>query len=138
MTRAAVRRYVLAEHADVVEAVIDCADAVAADWSDDTTTDRDAVVPPLAEVLRTTGVLGRLPLVLAGAVEATGNTLSAPPVAAPPYVAVTSRGPVLRATLPDDRLVVTLAVFAVERGETVRYRRGGTTARESVEVALRR
>ncbi|WP_336344475.1 hypothetical protein [Halalkalicoccus ordinarius] len=46
-------------------------------------------------------------------------------MAAPPYVTVTSRGPVLRATLSSGRLVVRIVLFDVER-DPVRYvRRGG-------------
>jgi hypothetical protein len=51
-------------------------------------------------------------------------------------VTVTSRGPVLRATLPEDRLVVRIAVFAVER-DPVRYVRRGRRPEEVLEVERR-
>ena len=142
MTADAAREHVLAEHAAVVETVVDCADAVAAGWDGDSTPDREAVVPPLRATLDRAGVLDRLPGVLAGAVSAAGHDLAAPPVAAPPYVAVASRGPVLRATVGDRRLVVTLAVFGIDRdgtggGDGVRYRRTGETPDEVVAVESR-
>jgi hypothetical protein len=82
--------------------------------------------------------------VRAAAAAAAGGQLQAEPVAAPPYVAVTSVGPVLRATLPGGRLVVTVRVFAVERGSEgtdgaagVRYTRGPEMAAEGLAVEFR-
>lgn len=49
--------------------------------------------------------------VLRTAVDATGRDLQAEPVPASPYLVVTARGPLLRATLPDGRLVVLLRAF---------------------------
>ena len=140
VTADAAREHVLAEHAAVVETVVDCADAVAAGWEGDSTADREAVVPPLRATLDRAGVLDRLPAVLAGAVRAAGFDLAAPPVAAPPYVALMSRGPLLRATVGDRRLVVALAVFGIDRdgADGARYRRTGGTPEAVVEVDLRR
>ncbi|XVH31922.1 hypothetical protein ACNS7O_01705 [Haloferacaceae archaeon DSL9] len=139
-----VRDHLLAAHADVLGATIACADSVAASWSPDpssgapATTDRDAVVGPLRATLRGAGVLSAFPPTLSAAVAATGETLSAPPVAAPPYVAITSTGPVLRATLPPGRLVIELVVFAVERrADDPRYTRRGETGEEILRVSLR-
>lgn len=105
--------YVRAEHADVVAAVETCADAVGDSWPGERVADASAVTDPLADCLETAGVLDSLPGVLAGAVAAAGGDLAAEPVAAPPYVVVTSRGPLLRATVGDDRLVVRFPVFRV-------------------------
>lgn len=119
-----VHEYLHREHAAVLRAAGQCADAVAARWDGDTTTDRSAVVPPLTAALRESGVHDRLPGVLAGAVSAVGEQLQARPVAGPPYVVVTSVGPVLRATLTDRRLVVTLDLFTVRHdGDEPRYAR---------------
>lgn len=119
-----VRNYLHGDHADLLATVEQCADAVAAGWDGETTTDRSAVVPPLEAALRRSGVFDRLPAVLVGAVSAVGDRLRAQPVAGPPYVVVTSVGPVLRATLADRRLVVTLGVFTVRRdGDGPRYAR---------------
>jgi len=130
------RRHVLDEHEDVVRTVLDCADAVADGWPEETAGDRDAVVGPLTAALDRTDTLARLPAVLAGAVEAAGYALPAPPVAAPPYVVVTSRGPVLRATVEPGRLLVRVDVFAVGRDGAVRYRRTGRTPESVVRVEL--
>ena len=109
------REHLLDTHRDLLEAVLACADVVAGSWDGGETTDRSAVVEPFEHALEHAGVEQRLPAVLVGAVEALGETLPAEPVAAPPYVAITSRGPVLRATLESGRLVVTIRAFDVER-----------------------
>lgn len=132
------RTRVLDEHADLVATVADCADRVAAAW-DGPPTDRAAVVDPLAATLADAGARDRLPALLADAVDAAGYELRATPVAAPPYVAVTSVGPVCRATVDDGRLVVSFELFAVDRGgERPTYRRRDGTPAESLVVALRR
>ncbi|MFB6169669.1 MAG: hypothetical protein ABEJ06_00835 [Haloarculaceae archaeon] len=133
------REYVLNEHPALVLRVIECADAVAAGWDGDATTDPDAVADRLETVLEHAGVVRRLPGVLEGAVEAVDGRLRASPVPAAPYVVVTSRGPVLRATTDRGRLVVTVAVFDVERaaGGGARYVRSAETPGEAVDVALR-
>ena len=119
-----VRAYLHREHADLLCATEQCADAVAERWDSETTSDRSAVAPPLEAALRESGVHGRLPGVLVGAVAAVGDDLQARPVAGPPYVVVTSVGPVLRATLADRRLVVTLGLFTVRHdGDEPRYAR---------------
>lgn len=154
-----VRAHLREEHADVLAGVEWCADAVVAGWDDQpaapddrpatapeghpatapddrpATTDRDAVVGPLRAALQRAGLLDRFPVVLTDSVRAAGFSLPASPVPAPPYVVVTSRGPVLRATVDAGRLVVTFEVFTVERGETVRYVR---TTDDPLDVRFRR
>lgn len=142
---AAARARLLDAHADLVEAVCESADAVAA--AAGAPTDGEAIVRPLTAALRETGALERFPAALADAVDATGRSLPATPVAAPPYVVVTSRGPVLRATLSDGRLVVSIRAFAVERPEPesgsgsgsaeARYVRASGDPAETVDVAFR-
>ena len=109
----AARDYVESEHADVVAAVESCADAVAESWDGSRSTDASAVADRLEACLGEHGVLDALPGVLAGAVDAAGGALRAEPVAAPPYVVVTSRGPLVRATLDGGRLVVRIDAFRV-------------------------
>ncbi|SFR58173.1 hypothetical protein [Halogeometricum limi] len=105
-------------------------DESAAAW----TTDRDSVVPALEHALDASGLLLHLPNVLADLVSVTGHPMPAPPVAAPPYVVVTSEGVLLRASLDGARLVVSLRVFAVEPDAETRYvRRDGV----AVGVELR-
>lgn len=129
----AAREYVRSEHAEVLTAVDACADAVADFWDESWTTDASEVVDRLRACLSENGVLDALPDVLAGAVAAAGGELSASPVAAPPYVVVTSRGPILRATLGDARLVVRFEAFRVT--DDGRYERDSGDA--AVTVALR-
>ena len=131
-----VRSYLLTEHRAVLDTASDCADAVAAGWDGESTTDRDAVTGPLEATLRRSGVLKQLPAVLAGAVDAAGYGLRAQPVPAPPYVVVTSTGPVLRATVSDGRLVVSLRLFEVEREAGRRYVRGPREPERVVDVAF--
>jgi hypothetical protein len=125
-------------HGDVVEAIGRCADAVAAEWDESPTdaawtTDRDAVVPAFERALDAAGVLAHLPRVLSDLVTTAGYPMPAPPVAAPPYVAVTSEGVVLRASLGEERLVVSFDAFAVERGDEVRYVRRDAGAERPVD-----
>lgn len=140
---AAVRERLLAEHGPLFDAVDAVADAVADRWTDgegrSSTADRDAVVPAMREALAAAGALERLPGLLATGADALGVGLPASPVAAPPYLVVATTGPVVRATLPDaGRLVVTVRVFAVDRGgDGPVYRRIERDAREALAVELR-
>jgi len=127
----AARECVTTEYTEVVSSVGACADAGATSWESATTDDGSALAASLRSRLAESGTLDALPGVLAGAVAAAGGELTAEPVAAPPYVAVTSRGPVLRATLDGGRFVVTLAVFRVT--DDNRYER--TDADVDVRVA---
>lgn len=134
----AAREHLLGERRPLVSGTLACADRVATDWPGGGTTDRTAVVDPFESLLRASGLLETFPTVLAECVEAAGASLSARPVAAPPYVVVTSAGVLLRATLDAGRLVVTLRAFEVDRsGERPRYVRGPTDPESAVEVALR-
>ena len=139
------REYVLDSHADIVETVLQCADAVASNWElapsaydGRATTDPSEVADPLRAELEASGAWARLPDVLAGAVRAAGYSLSASPVADPPYVAATSLGPMLRATVSDGRLVVLLQVFEIERadGDRTLYVRGSETPTDVVKVTF--
>lgn len=116
----------------------ECADAVVAAWDGDGTADREALVGPFERRLREAGVHSSLPAVLTDAVAAAGYDLAADPVAAPPYVVVTSTGPLLRATVADGRLVVAFRSFAVDSdGDGVRYVRRDAAAEDVLEVSLR-
>ncbi len=117
------RRRIQREHRGTVRAVDACADAVADAWDGPLATDRAAVVDPLRRRLAARGVLETLPRVLADAVDAAGFELPATPVPSPPYVAVTSRGPILRATVDPGRLVIRLDAFEVVRDPDPGYRR---------------
>lgn len=138
----AAREFVLESRAETVETVLRCADAVAETWDGDATSDPQSVADPLRAELDAADAWERLPDVLAGAVGATGRSLSATPVAAPPYVVATSRGPMLRATLGGGRLVILLQVFEVEGGDEeagspTRYVRGPSTPAEAVRATFK-
>ncbi|WP_254529788.1 hypothetical protein [Natrinema gelatinilyticum] len=112
----AARRRIQAEHESVVDGIGACADAIVEPWDTARTTNREAVVGGLHRSLEETGIHGSLPDVLADVVSATGFELQACPVPAPPYVVVTSRGPILRATIDPGRLVIRFDAFDVVRG----------------------
>lgn len=134
----AVREHVLETHRETLVAVQECADAVAAGRECAAgATDGRTLAADLERELRREGVLDAFPDLLAGAVAAAGRELTATPVAAPPYVAVTSVGPVARATVGDERLVIAIEVFGVERGEYARYVRRPRRPAESLTVELR-
>ena len=136
MDTAAVREHLIGERREWVRAALDCADAVASGWNGDRTPDRATVVPVYRETLDRSGALADAPAVLRECVRAAGERLSADPVAAPPYVVVTSEGVLLRATL-DDRLLVRVRVFRLStdaRGPV--YERVNETPETAVAVTL--
>ncbi len=114
---------------DVVAALGDAVAGVTANWPADGVTDPDRVRADVRTALELSGVRDRLPSVLAAAVAELDASMAAAPVAAPPYVVATSEGVLLRATLDDARLVITLGVVTRTDG---RYR-----PQESVDVAAR-
>lgn len=119
----ATRRRIQREWGAVVEGVDDCADLVAEPWDTSRTTNADRVVVPLRAALESAGLLEGLSALLVDVVDAAGCELGASPVPAPPYVTVTSRGPVLRATVDPGRLVIRFDAFEVVRDPVPAYRR---------------
>ncbi|WP_049912932.1 hypothetical protein [Natrialba hulunbeirensis] len=111
----AARRRLRTDHTETIAAIDDCATRITDEWDTARTTNPDPLVESLRAELESTGVLATLPTVLGSAVDATGYELQAQPVPAPPYVVITSRGPVLRATIDPGRLVVRFDVFEVVR-----------------------
>ncbi|MFD1566500.1 hypothetical protein ACFSAU_03260, partial [Halolamina litorea] len=86
-------------------------------------------------------VLRSLPRVLAAAVEAAGDRLPARPVPAPPYVVLTSTGPVLRGTVDGGRYVIRIDCFDVVRDPAgidapVAYVRGASSAAGALSVSF--
>ncbi|MEZ3144653.1 hypothetical protein [Halobaculum sp. MBLA0143] len=110
---ARVRRRVREQHPETLDRVWRAADAVADEWTAPPS-DRTGVTEPFERRLTSDDRAGLL-AVLETAAEALGASLPADPVPAPPYLVVTATGPILRATLPDCRLVVELRAFTVSR-----------------------
>lgn len=110
----AVRDRLLGAHRSTLERALSCADAVAAGWDGETTTDREAVVGPYRTVLREADALEQLLAAVVESVEHAGFELAASPVPDVPYLAVTSRGVVCRGTVSTGRVVVTLVAFEVD------------------------
>ena len=86
----AVRRRLLSAHRPALERALACADAVAARWDGDSTT--DSVADEYRAALEAAGVLDPLVAALADAVDHAGGELAARPVADAPYLAVAGRG----------------------------------------------
>jgi len=127
---------ILRAHRPCLAAVVDAGADVAAGLTEPVT-DPGAVRGPLDRQLRDRGLPGELLGMLDTAADAARGTVQGQPVAAPPYLTVTSRGPVCRATLADGRrLVVTCAVFAVERRPR-RYTFRDPSPAECLEASLR-
>jgi len=108
---ATARERVLAEHRGTLAATLDVADTVATDAG--AVSDGETLRRRFRRRLDDRGLLAAYPSVLRTAVEAAGLTLAAEPVAAPPYVVVASRGPVLRGSTDDGRLVLAIRAFDV-------------------------
>lgn len=120
----AARERLISRHGEVLARTLDCAAGVAAAF--ETTVDgRPAsersrtVRGNLGAALDRTGLRDVYAELLPDLVAAAGGTMTTTPVAGPPYVAVTSTGPVLRATLDGGRLVVRIEVFVVDNGTFV-------------------
>lgn len=124
----AVRAALLASHGDVLDDVLAVADGL-----DDAWDSGRELADTLRQALVAADVLERCPALLATAVDAAGATLSAEPVAAPPYVVVGATGVTCRATLPDGRLLVRVEPFAVRR-DPARYVRVADDRDDAVSV----
>ncbi|MGM0718692.1 MAG: hypothetical protein ACQET5_16320 [Halobacteriota archaeon] len=110
-----IRRQLLAAHAETVGDVVDTGAAVAAAIEKWPVTDGDAIQIPLDRLLRRRGLRTQLLATLETGAEAIGEEIRGAPVAAPPYLVVTSRGPLCRGTLTDGRrLVIEFELFEVE------------------------
>jgi hypothetical protein len=127
-----VTEHVLAGHRETVAAVLAAADEAA------TTLEEPAGRAPLVAAMDDRlddGVRADLVALLRDAVDAADRELQAEPVPAPPYLVVTARGPLVRATLPDSRLVVLVGAFERADGG---YVRADVAPEDAVDVRFRR
>ncbi|WP_436901260.1 hypothetical protein [Halovenus halobia] len=108
------RATLLADHQQTIEAVVDAARAIAN--AHGPFTEPHFLRRVVTEQLQSHELLEPLLAMLTTAAEAVGETVQGAPLPAPPYLSVTSRGPVCRGTLSDGRrVVIELVTFAVER-----------------------
>jgi len=132
-----VRERVHSEFDQTLADLVDAAREVADSWEDDTVRSAAMVSAPLEEAIRRRGLAGAL----LGSLQAGAATLDSDvqgrPVPAPPYLVVTSRGPLCRGTLADGRrLVLTFVLFGVDRRPR-RYRFLDPRPDECLDVDLR-
>lgn len=125
------REHVLDAHRGLVETVAACGSKAAADLP--TPADRRVATARLELALREAGVLTDLVGVVRSTAAALELDLPAEPVAAPPYVVVTARGPMLRATVDAGRLVVLFRTFERTPGG---YVPADVTPESAVEVTF--
>lgn len=116
---AAVATHVREAFPDVLAALEDAVASATADWPAAGVHDGGRVRTAIRTALQRSGVGERLPQILESSITELDASLPAAPVAAPPYVVVTSEGVLLRATLADARLVIHLLVVTWTNG---RYR----------------
>ena len=120
---ASVRSHLRSTYGNILAAIAASADATADSWPGESVTERQRVVDPFRSALDERDVLDELPGLLEDLVATVGEDLTASPVAAPPYIVVTSTGVLLRGTLPGRRLVVAVSPFAVDRNPSPTYYR---------------
>lgn len=118
-----VERRLRARHGETLARVEACAAEVVTTWGGPSTTDPAMIRQGLKRVLSNRGVLPTLLEMLQTAFEGLRYDLPSNLVAAPPYVTVTSVGPVLRGTVEDGRLLVTIGVFEISGEDHRRYTR---------------
>lgn len=116
-----VQRRIRARHEQTLAQVEACADDVVATWEGRSTTESGTLRQALETELRNRGVISDFPDILMTAIQTLGYELSVEPVAAPPYVTVSSLGPVLRGAVSEGRVVITIGVFKVTSHGPTQY-----------------
>lgn len=132
-----IRTRLLESHREILQSVIHAGRSVATAWPTDDVQESGAVTEPLEHLLREQGLAADLLGMLQTGTAVMGETVQGRPIPAPPYLVITSRGPICRGTLSDGRrLVVALELFAVRRSPT-RYRFRDPTPDELLSVSVR-
>ena len=108
---------------ELIEQTVAAREDVAGAWEGTATEDRGLVVPPLERELEARGLLSAYVELLDALRARTPYGEDQSFVAAPPYVVVTSCGPLLRLTGRTQRLLVRFELFTVEPGPRYRTRR---------------
>lgn len=113
-----VRSRVFDTHRETLRSLIDTGRRVAGAWPGRTATEASAVRDPLEHLIEGRGLNGALLEMLRVGVDALGTEAKGTPLPSPPYVLVTSRGPICRVTVADGRrLVMVVELFEVDRTE---------------------
>lgn len=131
-----VRQHILTHHRETVTAVIDTGETIAAGIDEWPVSDPELVRLPLERCLREQNLFEPLVGLLEAASDSLDEQLRGTPVPAPPYLTVTSRGPLCRGTLSDGRrLVVLLSLFAVTtRPPAYRFRHPSVSSCLDIDV----
>jgi hypothetical protein len=129
-------RDTLLEHCNETIAAITAAGAEIAEANDEPITEGETVRLHLERRLRQRGLVEPLLSLLRTGASVVDGSLQGSPVPAPPYVVVTSRGPLCRGTFADGRrLVVEILLFS-PRGPPRRYRACEGPLAERLQVQL--
>lgn len=125
--------YLEDNHGGTLSAVSECADATVAQWDGQVTSDPSMITDPLEACIERSGTGPQLLAILQSGVRMAGYSLAADPVPAPPYLTITSLGPVLRGPVPDGRLVISIELFEIRDGTTRTYHRTEEAYRISID-----
>ncbi len=132
-----VRRCLLDTHGETIEAVIDTGRTVARALPEEDVSESTAVSRPLNALLAKRELPEELLAMLHTGAAAIDESVAGTPVPAPPYLVVTSVGPVCRATLSDGRrLVVSFRLFDIDR-RPVWYRFADPDVETCLDVRIR-
>jgi hypothetical protein len=135
-TTAMLRERLLDQHRETVATVIEAGRAVDRTLPD-TVTEASSIDARLEAELAHRALSESLLELLEDVAGAINEPIQGQPVPAPPYLVVTSRGPICRGTLATGtRLVIELELWAVERAP-VRYRFRDPVPEDCVQIALR-
>jgi len=131
------RELLVAGHRETLGSVIAAGATVAEGWATDAVGSAAEVREPLAGAISRRNLGPALLSILGAGATALDAEIAGEPVPAPPYLVVTSTGPICRATLADGRrLVLAFVLFGVDRRPR-RYQFLDPTPAELLDVRLR-
>lgn len=132
----AARTQLVGRHRETLLGVVELGRAVTNEWQTDRVTDPEEITEPLERLVDASNLGPSLLELLVDASQTIGGRLDGRPVPAPPYLLLTSRGPLCRGTLGDGRrVVVTLDLFEVKRNPPA-YVFLDPTPEECLDVAV--
>jgi hypothetical protein len=132
-----IRQQILTGHSGTISSVIDAGETIETAIDEWPVSDPRMIREPLERLLHDRGLLDPLLNILCSVADAFGSSIQGTPVTSPPYLAVTSRGPVCRGTLSDNRrLIVEMLLFEVHR-QPRSYRFRDPTPSECLRISVR-